>query len=264
MRQHNLPFADYKTMGGVNWSSLKHMGHSPAHFQAHQLEPGEPTEDMRTGSALHCLALEGEAAYLSRFAVAPKCNRRTNDGKATWAAFVEANTDKEIITQEQDALARSMTEAVLSHPKAGRLLALCSEREVSLQWEDPSTGVLCKGRLDALNAKHGLVLDLKTAKDASPRGFARAAADLQYHGQAAFYLNGLAADGIEAEFLFLAVEKAPPFAVGVYHIGGEELEAGRRLVAQYLDLFAHCTATGEWPGYLADVQSLTLPRWALF
>lgn len=263
MEKHNLSFADYQALEAVNWSNLKEISHSPAHYQTHLLEPRKQTEEMLTGSALHCLVLEGEASYLARYAAAPKCDRRKKEGRAVYDAFIEANPDKEILTPEQDALARDMAASILSHPTAARLLALCPEREATLQWEDPATGVPCKGRPDALSAAQGLVLDLKTAKDAGPRGFARAAADLQYHGQAAFYLTGLAAGGIEADFVFLAVEKAPPFAVGIYHIGGEELAAGRQLVARYLDLYARCADAGEWPGYFADVQPLALPRWAL-
>ena len=159
MEKHNLSFADYQALEAVNWSNLKEISHSPAHYQTHLLEPRKQTEEMLTGSALHCLVLEGEASYLARYAAAPKCNRRTNEGKATWAAFIESNPDKEILTPEQDALARDMAASILSHPTAARLLALCPEREVTLQWEDPATGVLCKGRPDALNAAQGLVLD---------------------------------------------------------------------------------------------------------
>ena len=264
MTTANLTLAQYRACKGMNWSALKHYGHSPAHYRAYTLAPPKQTEDMLTGSALHALVLEGEEVFAERYAVAPAgIDRRKKEGKEAWAAFLEEHGDKEHLSAEQDGAIRAMAAAIAAHPAAARLLARCREREKSIFWEDPATGILCKGRLDGYDPAAGLVLDLKTARDASPRGFGKAAADLAYHGQAAFYLNGLAAGGADARFVFVAVEKTPPFAVALYHIDGDELAAGRQLAARYLDLHAQCVATNDWPGYAPDVQSLALPKWAL-
>ena len=226
--------------------------------------PPKQTEDMQTGSALHALVLEGEDAYAARYAAAPEgIKRNTREGKERWAAFMAENADKEHLTGEQETAIRAMAAALAAHPAASRLLARCREREKSIFWEDPATGIACKGRLDGYDPAAALILDLKTARDASPRGFAKATAELGYHGQAAFYLNGLATRGISARFVFAVVEKAPPFAVALYHIDGDELAAGRQLAARCLALHARCAAAGEWPGYAPDVQPLALPRWAL-
>ena len=260
----NMTLAQYRACKGVNWSALKHYGHSPAHYRAHVDAPPKQTEEMQTGSALHAIVLEGEEVFASRYAVAPEgVKRNTKAGKDEWAAFEAANEGKEIIKPEQAESVRAMAAALAAHPAAARLLARCREREKSIFWEDPATGVSCKGRLDGFDPAGAIVLDLKTARDASPRGFARAAADLGYHGQAAFYLNGLAASGLSARFVFAVVEKTPPFAVALYHIDGDELAAGRQLAARYLDLHARCIEANEWPGYAPDVQTLALPRWAL-
>ena len=259
-----LTFAQYRAISGVNWSSLKHYAKSPAHYRSALENPQPPSDDLRMGSALHALLLEGAEALAERFAVSPEgLNRRTKEGKESWAAFAAENRDKDIISVEQADAIRLMAAAVAAHPAAARLLACCREREVSIRWEDPATGMACKARLDGLDREHGVLIDLKTAKDASPKGFARAAADLGYHGQAAFYLEGLAVCGIEADCVFLVVEKTPPFAVALYHIDGEALAAGRRLAVRCLDLHACCVKTNEWPGYDPEVRTLILPGWAL-
>ena len=263
-KQTGMAPVAYREAEGLSWSALKHIYPSPAHFMEYKNAPPKQTEDLLMGSALHALVLEGEDAFAARYAVAPDVNKRTNAGKAELAAFMEANPGKELLSAEQVATIRAMAAAIEAHPKAARLLAKCGERELSIFWEDPTTGVACKGRLDGCDPDGGLVLDLKTAVDASPKGFGQAAAKFGYHGQAAFYLKGLAEEGrTDAAFVFLAIEKAPPFAVGLYHIDGEELEAGRTMVEQYLDTYARCEAAGEWPGYSPDVEPLNMPKWAI-
>jgi exodeoxyribonuclease VIII len=83
--------------------------------------------------------------------------------------------------------AKACIDAVNAHPAASQLLA-GAERELSLFWTDARYHVPCKARYDARN--HGLVMDLKTTQDASPEGFARQAANLLYHCQAAHYFSG--------------------------------------------------------------------------
>ncbi|MCC7277471.1 MAG: PD-(D/E)XK nuclease-like domain-containing protein, partial [Chromatiaceae bacterium] len=61
----------------------------------------------------------------------------------------------------------------------------------------------------------------------------------------------------------LAVEKAPPFAVGVYRLPDAALELGRRRWAEACRTYAACVESGRWPGYSETITELTLPGWAL-
>lgn len=262
MQEQTESFTEYRARSGVNWSALKHYAKSPAHYLAAQANPPAQTPEMQTGSALHALVLEGEAAFARRYAIAPEGDKRRKEVKEAWAAFEAEHAGKEALTPAQNETVRRMAASLLEHPKVTPLLRRCTAREVSLQWTDPCTGIPCKGRLDGLDRDSGLVLDLKSARDASPATFARQAVNLQYHGQAAFYLNGLAAEGLSADFIFVVVESAPPFGVALYHVGPEVLARGRQLVNQYLEQHAACTAANQWPGYPADVQALILPGWA--
>ena len=109
--------------------------------------------------------------------------------------------------------ALAMAAAVRSHQAAAELLR-DGQAEQSFWWDDADTGLRCKCRPDWLNG--ATVIDLKTTTDASPAGFAKSCATFRYHVQASHYLAGLPAE----RFIFIAVEKVYPYAVGVYQLAG--------------------------------------------
>lgn len=255
---------DYRALKAVNWSSLKQYSKSPAHYRAYLDNPPEQTPAMFLGSVVHCLILEPDK-FEEKYIVAParRIDRRTTAGKNEWAAFEAASAGKGIIPQDIWGTALNMAAAV-NACHARNLVELCERHEQAITWTDPVTGLACKGRLDAYSPHTGVVLDIKTTSDASPRAFQRTIATYLYHGQAAFYLDGLLANGITAaqHFIFIAVEKEPPYAVASYACGPEMIAAGRRLTRQYLDMHKSCLDAGQWPGYPNRVQPIELPRWS--
>jgi len=261
---NDLGFEDYRALDAINWSSLKRYDRSPAHYREALLQPMSQTPAMLVGSAVHTLVLEGEAVYQERYAVAPEgIDRRTKAGKEAWAQFEQDSSGKDVLTADQNATICGMGAAVLAHPRAGKLLSLCMRKELSLTWNDFETGLKCKARPDGWAESEGLVIDLKTTDDASFSAFSRTVAKYQYHGQAAFYLDGLRAAGGRAEqFLFIVVEKTAPYGVAVFLADDEMLAAGRQRAAGYLSEHAECLAIGSWPGYPVEVQTLSLPPWA--
>jgi len=99
-------------------------------------------------------------------------------------------------------------------------------------------------------------MDLKSAVDASPHGFARAVATYKYHLQAAHYMHMFNV----SRFVFIAVEKAPPYAHGIYTLDDASIEQGRIERRRALDGIAEHRERKEWPGY--GVQELSIPAWA--
>ena len=123
--------------------------------------------------------------------------------------------------------------------------------------------MLFRSRPDWLLDDGSVIVDLKTTEDASPRGFQRSVAQYAYHQQAAWYLHGLEqASGIcPAQFVFVAVEKKPPYAVGVYAADAEMIKAGWEAAERNLERIAECRAANHWPGYGEDIQPISLPPW---
>lgn len=192
-----------------------------------------------------------------------------------WSDLVEmnriTNDGKEIISAEEFAEISAMRDAVMSHSKAGGLLAPgAGVAEMSCYWRDPETGVLCRCRPDFYRTD-GVVVDLKTSVDASPEGFSSSINSWRYHVQAAYYLDGIRAAiaagasdlAVPKAFVFVAVEKTAPYAVGVYLIDAESIDIGRREYRADLDRYSECVASNSWPGYGDMIQSIGLPEWRL-
>lgn len=183
-----------------------------------------------------------------------------SDVKAKWDS---ENAERMILNPDQWKQIHGMRDAVMAHPAASALLTRIPGRaEQSIYWHDPITGVLCRCRPDWWR-NDNLPIDLKTTEDASPEGFARSIAKFRYDVQAAFYLDGieLATGKRPQNFVFIAVEKKPPYAVGVYVLDAETLEIGRGLYREDLDNYAKCAKADVWPGYGDKIQTINLPGW---
>lgn len=256
-----MDMSAYHSDPAVGSTGLRALLVSPAHYQA--LGYSEQTPAQRFGTLVHTLTLEPHTVP-DRYVAAPNVDRRTRDGKAEWAAFQEAAGAREIVDAETLSSATACATAIAAH-RVGRLIRAASRIEEPIFWEDAVTGIRCKARPDAI-AEYGvtMAIDVKTTRDASPRGFQRAIATYGYHVQAAHYLEACAAAGIEARgFLFACVESAPPHHVAAYLLDAEPVEEGRALRTRALDVYASCVASGEWPSYGGGkIMSIGLPRWA--
>jgi hypothetical protein len=79
--------------------------------------------------------------------------------------------------------------------------------------------------------------------------------------QAAQYLDGF--DGKFEQFCFIAQEKVPPYAAGIYWLDEASLELGRQQYRQALAGIAKCQREGTFPvGY--GEQEISLPAWAFY
>ena len=258
-RYPNLSNKDYHSGPGISKSGLDKIAKSPAHYQAYKTQPHEQTDAMILGSAIHSLVLEPDM-FGTEFAVAPEINRRTNDGKAQWSAFQAANADKAILTADQHAQAVAISAAVRKNNAVKKLLSFPGAVEESIFWNE--LGVLCKCRPD-YRREDGIVVDLKSTQDASQDAFMRSIANSRYHVQAAWYLRGVEAMDLPTKaFVFVAIEKEPPYATALHMATDAMLEKGRELMNRDLTLYAECVVSGVWPAYPEEIVPIDLPSWA--
>ncbi len=161
----------------------------------------------------------------------------------------------------------AMADSIRTHPEAGPWIEAWGDPELSVFWVDEATGVPCRARFDkAVRTRHGLVLvDVKTTMDASDLAISKAVATFGYHQQEAHYRAGAIAAGLHPDpaFVFVFVEKEPPYLVSVAQLDGAAVEVGRRRNERALRMFADYTSTGVWPGYDPAVSEIGLPHWAL-
>lgn len=256
-----IPIEEYHRGAGTSKSQLDQLAKSPAHYLASLTTQRKETAAMRIGSLFHGLVLEPERV---RIAVAPVCDKRTKDGKATWEAFCLENAGAEIVTAEEGEMLNGMVASVRAHPAANALLSGPGIAEGSAYWVDEYSGELCRCRPDFYRQDLGIIVDLKSTEDASPKEFARSIAKYRYHVQSAFYQDGLeAATGEYVKgFIFVAVEKKAPFAVMVCQLDMQGFEAGRIAYKENLLALADCKASGKWPAYSDRVETISLPAWA--
>jgi exodeoxyribonuclease VIII len=256
-----LTNAEYHARPEVSKSGLDQVRRSPLHYWNRYLNPERaiepPTPAMVLGSALHARVLEPHL-FADEYIVAPEgIDRRTKEGKLRWADFEAEAEGRTVLRGEDAAQIEAMAQAVHRHPAARTILRLPGKCEQSYFWTDETSGVECKCRPDWHSDDRRLIADVKTTEDASPRGFARSVLKYRYHVQAAFYSQGISAE----QFLFIAVEKKPPFCVAVYVTPPELIERGLKEATEDLRLIATCRAENSWPGYGDEIQALTVPSW---
>ena len=263
----HLSNEEYHADPAVSASHLHQVARSGQHYWARYVtkvpELPKSTAAMITGSLVHCAVLE-PIELLKRYGACPP--RNTKPGKEA-AAEMQANGIEPVSGSDLQQ-AQHMASAVRRHPCAAELLS-DGKPETSIWWDDPETGLRCKCRPDWINdgikcrpdwINDGICVDLKTTADASPKGFARSVAGFRYHVQAAHYL----ACGLFDRFIFIAVEKEAPFAVGVYELDADALAEGQRLRDRDLQRIANCRAMAAWPGYGDELQTISLPGWAFY
>lgn len=227
---------------------------------------GEPSPEMIIGSALHCLLLEPDS-FDDQFAIVPKVDRRTKDGKSAWAAFLEQADGKALLDDDGMSRVREMAAAVQDDKAAAALLRAVDYAEESIRWTDHATGMQCKCRPDGLIAgDQPIVIDLKTSANPSPNAFARRALDLGYHRQAAHYRYGVAAKTdsvIEVDHVFIVVGNSAPFDCFCYRMDFDALDLGRRQNFADLSRLRDCMRSGNWRDPMADcISPLSLPGYA--
>lgn len=269
------PFTTYLEEADVNASALRAGRRSMLHMAAAiEGQSKEPTAALRIGSALHCAVLE-PMRFEAVATVAPAVDRRTKDGKATYAAWQAAlPADAMVLDADEFETVRQASSALL----ASRFTSLLQtgEAEVSIYWDetidlDGTPHVIgCKARLDWLGHGAGgvVIADVKTTRDATPRAFARACATYGYAHQLAWYrraVRALQAIGdVPSGPILIAigvVETETPYATGVYTISEADLDDADRENMHTLKRWAQSVRDDRFPGPAEMVQVLHLPEW---
>ena len=242
---------------GVSSHALIELARTPLHCWAKYVDPHradeEPTPAMRFGTLVHTLVLTPET-FGDEFVRADTINRRTNDGKARYAALVESG--QRVVSGKEYQAALEIVKAVRRHPVAGALFNVGEPEKILTVAREPHRWPL-KGRLDWLSPQPAIV-ELKTATDASQAGFLRAVYRHGYHLSAAYYrMLASRATGTPEEAIphtFVVVETRYPYAVAVYPSSERLLAEGRALWEQNLQRFDECWTNHDWPSY--PVESL--------
>lgn len=270
-----VEFSDYRKIDALNNSLMTPLAQSAAHYRHAVKTPRDQKSDaLAFGSLVHHKKLEPES-FSERYAVMPdfadevatksgkqaanpRATKAYKDRAAEWKRKAAAK-GKQVIAQGDWERMTGVVDAI--HAKESAAAYFRDGRpEVTIVWRDDETGIWCKARADYWQPAADRLVDLKTTRDA--REFGRSIATHNYDRQAAWYLRGAQAVGIDAtEFVFVVVESSPPFGVVSAPLDQESLADGDAECQRLLNRLHKAKTTGLYEPY-HDPATFNKPEWA--
>jgi hypothetical protein len=253
-----IPAAEYHRYPAASSTQLKNVLRSPAHYKVALEHPAPSTPAQSLGTLIHLAVLEPDN-FRANTVVKPKFSGKGS--RALAQDWDKEHEGKIVVEHEQMRIIDGVLHSLTTHRTARELLRV-GNMEESFFWQDPVTGLVCKCRPDLW--KDRTIVDIKSTLNGSPQEFPRAIANLGYHLQAAFYLDGVSAVLGEQfqHFSIIAVEKVPPYAVATYVLDEATLDVGRMLYRRALRSLRKCKIQNYYPGYPDRLISTSLPSWA--
>ncbi len=265
----DVPFKEYLEWEAFSNSGVKYLLKSAAHYK-HWKDNPDQTDAQRIGSLIDCLVLTPKD-FGKGFALTPKTYMNSKDKEMPWT--LQSNTCKDTVKAIQKAgkvaisqfeydEANLVRKAVYDHPIASELLT-GGRQQVSVVWEDPDHGVLCKGRYD--NVREGGIDDLKSTVDASPDSFSYTINKFGYHIQGALYSDAFdtlkVGSSYPPEYNLIAVEKKSPYVVGCYSLEPSTILTGRALYKRAMITYKLAKEADRWDGYSNFLEPLDIPKY---
>lgn len=249
--------ADYFADPRVNWSTLKHLRESAAHYRHLREHQIKQTPAMALGRVAHTLVFEPQQ-FASEYVIWEGGDRRGKE----WLAFKAEHEGRTIFKPNEIDVAVGIADAVRRHPLVQPYLD-DGVFEEPVFWTDPDTGLECKAKPDWVQPTRRVLVDLKTTQSTHGRRFGAQAARLGYHLQLAMYAMGVeAAHGWKpTKVCIIAVESEAPYDVAIFEIDRETLMIAEMEVKELMMQLLACRRANAWPGRYVEEQALQLPAW---
>lgn len=262
-----LTYDEYAVIDGLRASDLKLLKRSPAHWRASKTAPKKKTDALAFGTLFHT-AIEHPAKFLETYIIEPDVDLRTKKGKEELEAFKSTVKPDAIVVPFDwaDDLV-GMLRSCMNHKLLKNLLK-DGVRETSLFVEDDQTGTLLQCRPDFVSAK-GFLVDIKTTRDASESFFLNEIFSSRFSGspfyalQAAHYAHCARLSQVcnGDSFIFVAIEKEPPYGIMIYPMDEGCLGPGEQWRAELTKLYTECKRTDIWPCYPERAVNVFPPEW---
>lgn len=257
----DMPDAEYRKHPAISQSDLKNLAKAPLYYKYKKENPSADTPALKTGRMIHTYILEQDK-FEKEYFVTEKVSRATKVGKEAFAIAQEKANGREIIWNQDIEAAKKMKEMVMKlevntgteeNPKIVKLFEALNKKaskEISIFWQDPDTGIDCKGRIDGYSEYWNVLFDLKTTQDCLDGAFKRSFFKYRYHIQAAFYMDGIKElTGKTPEgFMIFALEKEEPYLCKSHYtdFNAEAIEIGRKEYKYLLNLYSKCESKNSF------------------
>lgn len=254
--------ADYSRVSNSMLSTLKE---SPKLFKGiyldRTIQPKPSTPSMFLGELTHTAFLEPRF-FWERYVTAPEgIDRRTKIGKETWAAFQESLNGRDLVEYADAKKAFACADALREHDQIGSLDVSKGIVETRIDFDFHGVEMRCKP--DLVLPDLGLIVDIKTSRDASKEGFEKSVVKFGYHRQA--FLYSLACESKynrSFRFLFGVVGIEQPHDTGCYELDADLFSAGADEALTLVLQLKQRAATNDWlHAWSRGVVPLSKPRW---
>jgi exodeoxyribonuclease VIII len=262
--------SDYYKIKALSHSMLSCLAQNPMECKMRYVDdpptlPKKDTAAFAMGHAVHCLALEPNE-FSNRFAIAPKCDKRTTAGKADWAQFLVDCEGKELLDDQQYEDALDCVQALNNHPQFATIMA--QPRRVEVPFEFDLFGHRFKAKPDCIVDSMKLILDIKTTDDASPHRWQWSAVDYGYHRQAYIYQQAVQLETNQwYRFIFAVVEKPKPSTRGIpptvalYELDSDTVRMGLEDACGLVLQYERRLEENNWQQlYSSGIVPLRLPK----
>ncbi len=299
----NVPRAAYNQLSHLNKSTLWSWWQNPSTYLSRQRK--DPSDAMKWGILFEQLLLETtESEQMSGFAILTEAkkaeilaaaNERQKGKKSSKfsRALTEYKEWAETLEQDGTTLISEWTlnqckQAVrdlYQDPSIAALFQCGRKQQVVVVWQDPSTGIMCKGLVDVAFDGDSALTDIKTtasivnaSRGSAPYKFRNQARELGYHVQAHAYLTGwrLAQEqsgkrvedhtryhwrfivgGVNATSLDSVT---PPYPPAAWTLPPEDIAAAGEWWNAAIQEWQQCQASKVFPGLTTNEDFPELPR----
>lgn len=273
----------YHAMPGISKSHLDYIARrkSPKHYWQKYLNPNrEPeikTYDMIKGNAIHSAILQPDVAE-KMVVIGLAHARRSKAEKEAWAEFELEHAGQYILKPDDYDEVFRVRDSFWNHPVAPGILSNGIAEQSFFAMRDVPDGEggvlidhetgeviqeLVKCQTDFIRRDYDYIVDLKSTDDASEIGFANSCGNYRYPVQAAWYQDVLTAwyGRAPKEWILIALEKEPPYAIGIYRFDEIDVAKGRLAADRDFKRIAECRRERYWPDYGETVKTIQLPIW---
>lgn len=257
-----LTHSDYLAHPAIGSSDIKMARKSLAHFKASKdgLMTPKTSPSLNLGTAAHSAILEQD---YSKFVQGPDVNKNTK----VWKEFKKANADKTVLDASQFEAVKAMYNAFWQHPKTPKIITN-GVPEMSVVWTPEHVDQELKARIDYYvpdDENGDIIIDLKTARDASFSEFQRAAYNYRYDLSAVHYIDAIET-GLNrkvASFVWCVQESDAPYTTCVYVASSDLLRRAKEQWINTLKDIDQAIKTDNFPHYNQEIVDLDLPAWAV-
>ncbi len=263
----------YRAAPGINYSRLKQILKSPAHYKA---DKGvEETIEMRLGSYADAYVIENRVVEcVIKPSHAPGAPDDKWHGAKKWCKdwIARQKPGVEVFSEEEYERAIGMVKSLQNDPLVQAVLALCPERQKPVFAQYRGRKIKCLLDLAGRDEDgRRMIWDLKTTGDVSDEAFSKKAASMHYDMQLEMYKAALAtSEDLEQPPLagWIVQENVSPYTVRVVSAPIEAQISGLSKLDWCLEMFAKCEAANDWPGFgrmpgeKPLIKELPWPGWA--